>query len=71
MFKASFDVIAACKPVAPKIAAKTVALNTLLIVCPFYFLFPTHCLDERIIKVLNEARMNGGKFILTSPNMNI
>ena len=66
MFKASFDVIAACKPVAPKIAAKTVALNTLLIVCPFYFLFPTHCLDERIIKVLNEARMNE-EIILTSP----
>jgi len=28
-------------------------------------------LDERIIKALNEAGMNEGKFILTSPKINI
>ena len=39
MFKASFDVMAAYKPVAAKIAAKTAAPNTFFIFDPFIFDF--------------------------------
>jgi hypothetical protein len=38
MLKASLNVTAACKPVAPKIAANTATLNTFFIVCPLIFI---------------------------------
>lgn len=57
--------IAACKLVTPKIAARTAAPNIFFIFDPFV-LISNSCLDEQIIKILNEARMNKRNFLITN-----